>query len=130
MTGDFQSKHEEEGAASERKPRLCSQTSRSSPRLIRPTSSFHSACVSRTMFSSSPIETPFWVISTEGHSMQRGHRVTLIDSISRSSLTSTIDTLVSVVGTDARANFEVGFGNRDWRVVTANSMQYRDNPLL
>src|ERR1700758_1530971 len=57
------------------------QTSRSSPLLTSLTSSFHSACDSRTVFVSSPIVTPLSVISTSGHSVQFGHRVNLTFSI-------------------------------------------------
>src|SRR5262249_39611303 len=58
-----------------------SWTSRSSPLLTNFTSSFHSACDSRTVFVPSPMVTPFLVISTCGHSVQLGHRVNLTLSI-------------------------------------------------
>src|SRR6516165_10645276 len=57
------------------------QTSRSSPLLISRTSSFHSACESRTVFLSSPIVTPWSVISTAGQAVQAGHSVNFIGSI-------------------------------------------------
>src|SRR5215467_3138597 len=57
------------------------QTSCSSPLLISRTSSFHSACESRTVFASSPIVTPWSVISTSGHSSQCSHSVSLTGSI-------------------------------------------------
>src|SRR5215472_13587516 len=48
---------------------------------MRATSSFHSACVNFTVFSFSPIVTPASLISTAGHAVQAGHRVTLMASM-------------------------------------------------
>src|SRR5262249_33005933 len=50
------------------------------------TSSFHSACDSRTVFVSSPIVTPWSVISTSGHAVQAGHSVNFLGSMLQSSL--------------------------------------------
>ena len=63
---------------------LSFQTSRSLSSLTSLTSSFHSACDSLTMFSSSPIVTPWSVISTSGHSEQCSHSETLMGFISAS----------------------------------------------
>src|SRR5262249_17707515 len=62
------------------------QTSPSSPLLTSRTSSFHSACDSRTVFASPPIVTPWSVISTSGHAVQAGHSVIFIGSRLQSSL--------------------------------------------
>jgi len=50
--------------------------SRSSPLLTSRTSSFHSACDSRTVLPSSPIVTPWSVISTSGQAAQAGQSMT------------------------------------------------------
>src|SRR5262249_9768530 len=57
-------------------------TSFNSPRRIRATRSFHSAWVSFTVFLSSPMVTPWSVISRVGQPVQAGQRITLIASIS------------------------------------------------
>src|SRR5262249_3556392 len=48
---------------------------------MRATRSFHSAYVSLTVFSFSPMATPSSVISTAGHAVQAGHSVILIGSM-------------------------------------------------
>ena len=57
------------------------RTSRRSPLSMRRTSSFHSACDSRTTFASSPIVTAWSVISTSEQAVQAGHRVNLFGSM-------------------------------------------------
>jgi hypothetical protein len=68
-------------APKNRVPRPAGQTTGSLPALMSRTSSFHSVCDSRTVFASSPIVTPWSVISTSGQATQSGQRVNLIDSI-------------------------------------------------